>query len=102
MAPQSLRRHGWDPKEQVHLSPREAEFGLQSRPQLHPAHHPPQLVTLLEFNCLKSSICRPDIRIRIEPFPVGIFSHMMRIPSTIPILIQICWLITVSTLSVVW
>jgi hypothetical protein len=30
------------------------------------------------------------------------FSKMMRIPSMIPILIQICWLMMVSTLSVVW
>jgi len=30
------------------------------------------------------------------------FEKMLRIPSTIPILIQICWLMMVSTLSVVW
>jgi hypothetical protein len=29
-------------------------------------------------------------------------SKMMRIPSTIPILLKICWLMMVSTLSVVW
>jgi hypothetical protein len=30
------------------------------------------------------------------------FSKIMRILSTIPILFQICWLMMVSTLSIVW
>jgi len=101
MAPQSIRRHAGDAKEQVHLHPTDAESRLQSRLHHCPARHPPQPVTLPEFNLLKSSICRPDIHIRIQLFPVRNLS-MMRIPSTIPILIQICWLMKVSTLSVVW
>jgi hypothetical protein len=33
---------------------------------------------------------------------VGNFSRMIRIPSTIPMFIQICWLTKVSRLSVAW
>jgi len=102
MAPQRIRRHAGDAKGQVHLLPPDAECGLQNRLHLHPARHPPQPVTHPKHNCLESSICRPDIRIRIHLFPVQNFSKMMRIPSTIPILIQICWLMMISTLSVVW
>jgi len=101
MAPQRIRRHAGDAKEQVHLHPTNAESGLQSRLRHCPARHLPQLVSLLKFNFLKSSICPLDIHIRIQHFPVRNFS-MMRKPSTIPILIQICWLMKVSTLSVVW
>jgi len=79
----------WRRKEQVHLHLTDAESGLQSRLRHCPARHPPQLVTLLKFNLLKSSICPPDIRIRTQLFPVRNFS-MMRKPSTIPILIPIC------------
>jgi hypothetical protein len=43
-----------------------------------------------ELNLLMSTICWPDIRIRIQLFPVRNDSKMMRIPSTIPISIQIC------------
>jgi len=105
MAPQRIRRPGGDAKEQVHLHPPDSECRLQSRVPIRPARHPPhppQAVTLLELNLVISSICRPDIRNRILLFPVGKFSMIMRIPSTIPILIQICWLMKVSTLSVAW
>src|SRR5882757_4333957 len=51
--------------------------------------HPAQPLTPPGLNRLKSSICPPDIRIRIQLFPVRTCSKMMRIPSTIPILIQI-------------
>jgi len=102
MAPQKIRRHAGDAEEQVHLPLTNAECGLQSRLHLRLAHHPPQPVTLPELNRLKSSICRPDIRIRIQLFPVRNISKIMRIPSTIPILIQICWLMMVSALCVVW
>jgi len=105
MAPQRIRRRAWDPKEQVHLHAPDAECGLQSRLPICPARHPPhppQPVTLPELNLLKSSICRPDIHIRIQLFHVHNCSTMMRIPSTIPMLIQICWLMKVSTLSVAW
>jgi hypothetical protein len=90
MAPQIIRRHTGQAKEQVHLPPPDAESGLQSRLNLHPARHPPQPVTLSELNLLKSSICLPDIHIRIHLFPVWNIQKMMRILSTIPILIQIC------------
>jgi len=103
MAPQRIRRHAGDAKEQVHLHPLDAECALQSRLHIRPARHlpqPPQPVTLPELNILKLSICRPDIHIRIQLFPVRKFSMMMRIPSTIPIFIQICWLMKVGTLSV--
>jgi len=105
MAPQRIRWHAGDTKEQVHLHPPDAECGLLSRLHLRPAHHPPhppQPVTLPGLNLLKSSICQPDIRISIQLLPVGNFSKMMRIPSTIPILIQICLLMKVSTLFVAW
>jgi len=101
MATQTIRRHAGDMKEQVHLHLTDAESGLQSWLHHCPERHPPQPVTLPEFNLLKSLICLPDIRIRMHLIPVWNFS-MMRIPSTIPILIQICWLMKVSTLSVVW
>jgi len=55
-----------------------------------PPAHPPQPATLRELNLPKSCICRPDICLCIQLFPVRNFSMMMRIPSTIPILIQIC------------
>jgi len=84
-----IRRHAGDAKEQAHLHLTNAESRLQSRLHHSPARHPPQPVTLPEFNLLKSSFCRPEIRIRIELFPVRNFL-MMRIPSMIPILIQIC------------
>jgi len=102
MALQRIRRHAGHTREQVHLHPPNAESGLQSRLHLHQARHPPQPVTLPELKLLKSSLCRPDIRIRIQLFPGRNISMMMRIPSTIPILIQICWPMKVSTLSVVW
>jgi len=76
-------------KKQVHLHQTDAESRLQSRLRHCPARHPPQPVTLLKFNLLKSSICPADIRIRIQLFPVQNFS-MMRKLSTIRILIQIC------------
>jgi len=100
MAPQRNCRHAGDAKEQVHLPPPDAECGLQSRLHLRPARHKPQPVTHAEPNCLKSSICRPGILIRRQLFRLRNCSKMMRIPSTIPILIQICWLMMVSTLSV--
>jgi hypothetical protein len=51
---------------------------------------------------LKSTICRLDSHIRTQLFPVRNVSMMMRIPSPIPILILICWLMKVSKLSVLW
>jgi len=101
MAPQRICRRSAGTKKLVHLHQTDAESRLQSRLHHCPARHPPQPVPLPEFNPLKSSICLPDIRIRIQLFPVRNFS-MMRIPRTIPILIQICWLMKVSSLSVVW
>jgi hypothetical protein len=50
--------------------PPDPECRLQSRLHLLPTRDPPQPVTLLELNCLKSSICQPDIRIGIQLFPV--------------------------------
>jgi len=102
MAPPWIRRHAGEAMEHVYLHPSNAETGLQSWLHLCPASHPPQPVTLPELNLLISSHCRPDIRICIQLFPVRNFSMMMKIPSTIPILIQISWLMKVSTLSVVW
>jgi len=102
MAPQRIRRHAGAAKEQVDLHQPDAESGFQSWLHLHSVRHPPQPVTLPELNLPKSWICRPDIWIRIHLFPVQNVSKMMRIPSKIPILIQICWLMKVSTLSVVW
>jgi len=102
MAAQTIRRHARHAMEQVHLHPSDVESGFQSRLHFCRAHYPPKPVTLPELNQLKSSICLSDIRIRIQLFPVVNISKMMRIPSTIPILIQICWLMKVSTLSVVW
>ena len=102
IAPQRICRHAGDAKKQVHLCLPDTECGLQSRLYLHPARHPPQLVTLPELKHQKSSICWPDIRIRIQMFPVQNFSKIMRISSTISILIQIWWLRMVSTRSVVW
>jgi len=101
MAPQWIRRHAGDAKEQVHLHPTNTESRLQSRLHHCPSHHLPQPVTLPEFNLLKLSICLPDIRIPMQLFRVRNFS-MMRTLSTITNLIQICWLMKVSTLSVVW
>jgi len=101
MALQRIRRHSGQAKEQVHLHLPNAESGFQSGLHLCQARHPPQPVTVAELNLLKSSISRSDIRIRIRPFPGRNILKMMRIPSTIPILIQICWLMKVSTLSVV-
>jgi len=101
MALQRIRRHAGHAKLQVHLHPPDAESGFHRRLYLRQARHPPQPVTLPELNLLKSSICRPDIHIRIQHLPGRNISKMMRIPSTIPILIQICWLMKVSTLAVV-
>jgi len=101
IALQRIHRHATDAKEQVHLQPTNAESGLQSRLHHCPVRHPPQPVTLPEFNLLKLSICLPDIHIRMQVFPVRNVL-MMRIPSTILILIQICWLMKVSTLAVAW
>jgi len=102
MGPQRICRHSGDPEEQVHLHPSKAESWLQSRLHLCLARHLPQPVILLELNLLKSSICRPHIRIRIQLFLVRNFSMMMRIPSNIPIVIQICRLMKVRIRSVVW
>ena len=102
MAPQRIRRHSGHTKEQVHLHPPDAESGHQSQLHLRQARHLPQPVTLPELNRQKSSICQPDIHIYIQLFPVKHFSMIMRIPSTIRISIQICWLMMVGTLSVVW
>ena len=77
MALQTIRRHARDAKEQVHLHPTDPESRLQSRLHLYPACHPPQPVTLLELNLLKSSICRLDIHIRIQRFPVRNLSMMI-------------------------
>jgi hypothetical protein len=88
MALQRICRHTGDATEQVHLPPPDAECGLRSRLHLRPARHLPQPLTLPELNNLKSSIFRLDIRIRIQLFPVRNFSMMMRIPSTMTILIQ--------------
>jgi len=55
-----------------------------------PGTPPPRPVTLLELIMLISSICRLDIRMCIQLFPGRNISKMMRIPSTIPSLIQIC------------
>jgi len=63
---------------------------------------PPQPVTHLELNILKSSICRVHKRVRIQPFRLRNISQMIRIPSMIQILIQLCWLMNVSTLSFAW
>jgi len=102
IAEQRIRRHAGRAKEQVHLHPPDEESGFQSRLHLRQARHPPQPVTHPELNLLKSSISRLDIRIRIRLFPVRKIPKMMRIPNTIPISIQICWLMKLSTLSVVW
>jgi len=101
MALQRIRRHAGDAKEQVHLHPTDAESRLQSRLHHCQSRHPPQPVTLPEFNLCKSSFYPPDLGVRIQLFPEGNF-FMMRKPSTIPILILICWLMKVSTPSVVW
>jgi len=53
MAPQRIRRHAGDAKEQVHLHPTDAGSGLQSRLRHCPACHPPQRLTLRTFNLLK-------------------------------------------------
>jgi len=53
MAPQRIRRHAGDAKEQVHLHPTDAESGLLSRLHHCPARHPPEWLTLLKFNLLK-------------------------------------------------
>jgi hypothetical protein len=82
-------RQAGDAKEQVNLHLTDAENRLQSRLCLCPACHPTQLVTILEINILKSSRCQPDILIGIQLSRVRNFFMMMRIPSTIPILIQI-------------
>jgi len=73
MAPQRICRHAGDAKEQVHLPSPDAECGLQRPLHLCPACHPAQPVTLPELNRLKLSICRPDIRIRKQLFPVRNF-----------------------------
>ena len=70
MPPQRIRRHLGHAKEQVHLNPTDAVSGLQSQLNHCPERHPPQPVTLPEFKLVKWSICPPDIRIRIQLFPV--------------------------------
>jgi hypothetical protein len=102
MAPQTIRRHAGDRKEQVHLHLHNAESGLPSR-----LHYVPECLLLqplppTDITFLKLSTCRPDIRIHIPFFHVRKFSTMLRTLITIPILIQICWLMTVSTLSGGW
>jgi hypothetical protein len=87
---QRIRRHAGAPEEQVHLLLPDAECGLQGQLHLPPACHPHQPVTLPDLNRLKSSLCPPDIRLRLQLFLGRNFSKMMRILSTIPILIQIC------------
>jgi hypothetical protein len=90
MAPQRIRRYVGDAKAQVHLHPTNAESGHHSRLHHCPARHSPQPVIIPEFYLPKSSICRPDICIHIQLFPGENVSIMMRILSTILILIQIC------------
>jgi hypothetical protein len=102
MAPQRICRHAGDTKDLVHHPPPDSECRLHTRLHLHPAHYPPHPVTLPELNRLKSSICQPDIRIQIPLFPAHTCSKIRRILSMISILIQICWLMIVSTRSVVW
>jgi len=109
MAPQRIRRHDGDPKDQSHLHPTNTDSRLLSWRHLCLQCHPRQLETIRELNIPKSSICRPDMCIHIHIFPVMKFSllmHLPRIASKIPILIQICWLMKehplVSTLSAVW
>jgi hypothetical protein len=87
MAPQRMRSHAGDAVEQVHFHPTDAERRLQCRLHFCPAPDPPQPITLPECKVLNSSICRLDIHISIQHFPVWNLSMMMRIPSTIPILI---------------
>ena len=102
MALQRMRRHAGDVQQQVHLPTADADCGLQSRLHLHPTRHPPQQVTLPELDGPQLAICRLDTRIPIQVLLVRTFLKMIRILSTISILIQICWLMMVSTLSVVW
>jgi hypothetical protein len=78
-----------DAMEQGHLHLPDAESGLRRRLHLCLAWHPPQPVTLPELNLLKSSICRPDIHIPIQLFPVRNIMVKMRLPSMILILFQI-------------
>jgi len=90
MARQSICRHAGDRKEQINLHPPDAKCGLRSWLHISAAWHRPHLpqpVTLPELNLLKLSICRPDIGIHRQLFPMKHFLQMLRIPSTIPILI---------------
>jgi len=102
MAPQRICRHPGEAKEQLHIHLTNAESWLQCRLYLYQECHPLQLVTLPEFKNLPSSIGQSDIHIFIQFFPTQNVSMMMRILSKVPIFILTCWLMKVSTLSVVW
>jgi hypothetical protein len=90
MALHRILRHTGDPKEEVNFNPTDADSRLQSRRHVCTACHPPQPVALPQLKVPKSSIYKLDIHIRIQFFLGRYFSIIMRIPSMIPILIQIC------------
>ena len=89
MALQRIHRLAGDEKEQLHLHHIDAD----RRGHLCLKRHPPQLVTVLELNVPKSSICQPVMRSYIHFFSVLnclLLMHLPRIASTIQILIQVC------------
>jgi len=84
-----IRRHDGDAKEQVHLHPTDTDRGRH----LYPKLHSPQLVTVPRLNMPKSLICRSDMHIHIQLFPVLELLLAMLLPrivSTIQIWILLC------------
>jgi len=73
MARQMIHRHDGQTQELVHLPRTDADSRLQKRRHLRPKCHLPQLVPVPELNGPKSSICRPDMSIHIQPFLLLIF-----------------------------
>jgi len=109
MALQSIQRHTGGTKEWVHLCPAITDSLHQNRHHLRLECHLCHPAIMRELKCPESTICHPDMCIYILLFPsftVSIIMHMLRITSTIQIIIHICWLMKdhplVSTLPAVW
>jgi hypothetical protein len=92
-APKKIHRHARDTNKQVHLHAIDADSRLRSRHHICPDHHPPQLLIFLYLNFPESLFYWPDKHSFIYLFPMGnllLLVLLLRIASTLEILIQIC------------
>jgi len=100
MAAERIPRCAGDAEKQVHLHPSDTDRQHQSWQHLFPKHHLSAErhlrlpVPMPELNIPQSLMCRPEMSIYIQLFPVlnrSLSMHLPRIARTIPIVTQICW-----------